>query len=105
MNVSSSDLDPQMIVIIALYVWKITHFLVLDERSSIYRAGLFALFTFTLVVTHVRLILNSQTTVESMSIRSMEERESATLQRAYSWWEFGYVLCSVDFLLPFHLSP
>jgi palmitoyltransferase len=101
MNASSSDLDPQIIVIIALYVWKITHSLVLDELSSIYRAGLFALFTSTLVVTHVHMILKGQTTVESMSIRSMRERESATLQRAYSWWEFGYVLCSVDFLLPF----
>ena len=30
MNGSSSDLDPQMIVIIALYVWKTTHSLVLD---------------------------------------------------------------------------
>jgi len=70
MNASISDLDPQMIVIIAL-------------------AGLFALFTSTLVVTHVHMILKGQTTVESMGIRSMRERESATLQRAYSWWEFG----------------
>ena len=47
------------------------------------------------------MILKGQTTVESMTIRSMRERETATLQRAYSWWEFGYVLCSVDFLLSF----
>lgn len=33
MNGSSSDLDPQMIVIIALYVWKMAHPLVLEELS------------------------------------------------------------------------
>ena len=102
MNGSSSDLDPQMIVIIALYVWKITHLSDFGRNShTIYRAGLFALFTSTLVVSHVNMILKGQTTVESMSIRSMRERESATLQRAYSWWEFGYVLCSATFSLPF----
>ena len=98
MSGSSSDLDPQMIVIIALYVWKTTHLSDFGRNShTIYRAGLFALFTSTLVVSHVNMILKGQTTVESMSIRSMRERETATLQRAYSWWEFGYVVSSVDF--------
>lgn len=38
------------------------------------------------------LILNSQTTVESMTIRQMKERESKQLNKAYACWDIRHVL-------------
>ncbi|KAM6490991.1 zf-DHHC domain containing protein [Amanita muscaria] len=64
-----ANVDPQRIAVIAL-------------------AGLFSIFTWTLTVSHVLLILRSQTTVEQMVIRHMEERESDQLNRALSFCDF-----------------
>lgn len=38
------------------------------------------------------MILKGQTTVESMQIHSMKERETATLAKGFEFWEFAYVL-------------
>ncbi|KAJ7161116.1 DHHC palmitoyltransferase-domain-containing protein [Mycena filopes] len=57
------DPDPQEIVIIAL-------------------AALFALFTSSLAIAHTRMVLRSQTTVESLGIARMRERETAALGAA-----------------------
>ncbi|KAJ7092426.1 DHHC palmitoyltransferase-domain-containing protein [Mycena belliarum] len=57
------DVDPQEVVVIAL-------------------AALFALFTLSLGAAHTRLILRSQTTVESLGVQRMKERESAALAAA-----------------------
>ncbi|KAJ6554392.1 DHHC palmitoyltransferase-domain-containing protein, partial [Mycena capillaripes] len=65
------DVDPQEVVVIAL-------------------AALFALFTSTLGVAHTRLILLSQTTVESLSVQRMKEREGEGLRDAgIGCWELG----------------
>ncbi|KAF8970663.1 DHHC palmitoyltransferase-domain-containing protein [Flammula alnicola] len=69
-NSATMDIDPQEIIIIAM-------------------TGFFLLFTTTLVISHVNLILRGQTTVESMQIHSMKEREADTLARGFKWWEFG----------------
>ncbi|KAF9555749.1 zf-DHHC-domain-containing protein [Agrocybe pediades] len=67
---TSGDLDAQEIVIIAL-------------------SGLFLLFTFMLLVSHINLTLKGQTTVESMQIRTMKDRERRVLGRGFRWWEVG----------------
>lgn len=64
-----------------------------------YRAGFFLLFTFLLVLSHVGLILRGLTTVESLQVRNMKERESMMLAKGFKWWEFGYGLFS-DFIVP-----
>ncbi|KIP03033.1 hypothetical protein PHLGIDRAFT_267793 [Phlebiopsis gigantea 11061_1 CR5-6] len=66
----NGNLDPQYIVIIAL-------------------AGLFILFTVSLLFTHVRLILLNQSTVESLNMQRMKEREKSVLARHYAWYQFG----------------
>lgn len=65
----NGDLDPQEIVILAL-------------------SALFLLFTSTLLVPHVRLIILNQTTVEYMYHQSMEERESHNLSKLFAFYQF-----------------
>ncbi|KAJ7493473.1 DHHC palmitoyltransferase-domain-containing protein [Mycena latifolia] len=68
---TDGDVDPQEVVVIAL-------------------AALFALFTLSLGTAHTRLILLSQTTVESLGVQRMRERERAGLEGAgIQCWEFG----------------
>jgi len=50
-------------------------------------AGIFFLFTTLLCVNHVNIITHGQTTVESMNIRGMKDRDDYTLSRGYGWWE------------------
>ncbi|KAF5334879.1 hypothetical protein D9611_010041 [Ephemerocybe angulata] len=69
-NEPGVDVNPQQIVVVAL-------------------SALFALFTFTLTVSHVVMIMMGQTTVENMQIQTMRERESEQLGKAYRWWESG----------------
>ncbi|KAF8816885.1 zf-DHHC-domain-containing protein [Phlegmacium glaucopus] len=66
----AGTLDPQELVIIAL-------------------AGLFLIFTFTLVITHVQMILTGMTTVETLQMQTMQMREKRLLGKVYAWWEFG----------------
>ncbi|KAJ7455017.1 zf-DHHC-domain-containing protein [Mycena galericulata] len=69
--VGEGDVDPQEVVIIAL-------------------AALFALFTLSLGAAHTRLVLLSQTTVESLAVQRLTEREGAGLREAgVRWWEVG----------------
>jgi len=76
-------MDPQEIVVIALYVG--CH---LCNISLMFpSAGLFFLFTTMLALSHTRLILLGQSTVESMQIHSMKERESRALARGFSCWQ------------------
>ncbi|KAH9943901.1 zf-DHHC-domain-containing protein [Amylocystis lapponica] len=63
------DIDPQEVVIIVL-------------------SGLFALFTFALLLSHVSLIIQNLTTVDSLNIRRIKEREKHVLARMHSWYQF-----------------
>ncbi|KAL1741379.1 DHHC palmitoyltransferase-domain-containing protein, partial [Schizophyllum fasciatum] len=64
------DIDPQIIVIIAL-------------------SALFMCFTAAMAIAHTRQILMGQTTVELMQIRGMKERENAVMARVFSLWEIS----------------
>lgn len=64
------DIDPQFIVGIAL-------------------TGLFVVFTLTLLLTHIRLILLNQSTVESLNAQYMKEREKSVLARMFAWYQFS----------------
>lgn len=44
-----------------------------------------------LFITHVRLIIFNQSTVETMRAQEMKEREKTVLARTYSWWQSRYV--------------
>ncbi|KAF9529851.1 DHHC palmitoyltransferase-domain-containing protein [Crepidotus variabilis] len=69
-SASRDPLDPQQIVLIAL-------------------AGLFFIFTVSLFSSHVNMILHGQTTVESMHVRTMKEKEDEVLARGFKWWEIS----------------
>ncbi|KAF8890744.1 DHHC palmitoyltransferase-domain-containing protein [Infundibulicybe gibba] len=69
-DVLAGDVDPQQIVLIAL-------------------AGVFALFTTTLLLSHTYMIWHGQTTVESMQQHNVKEREARALNREFRFWEFG----------------
>ncbi|KAI0651141.1 zf-DHHC-domain-containing protein [Trametes meyenii] len=51
-------------------------------------SGLFLLFATALFVSHIDLICNAQTTVESLGVRRMREREQRVLRRIHPWWDF-----------------
>jgi len=61
------ELDPQQIVVIAL-------------------AGLFGLFCSLILASQFHLIMLNQTTVESLSYRSMRDREQALLSQMHKWY-------------------
>lgn len=63
-----------------------------------HRSALFTLFTVVLLMTHVRLIIFNQSTVETMRAQEMKEREKAVLKRMYPWYKLRYVL------LPAHVN-
>jgi palmitoyltransferase len=44
-----------------------------------------------LVVTHINMILKGQTTVESVQIMNMKDRENRTLAKGFDCWEIGSV--------------
>lgn len=60
-------------------------------------AGLFTLFTTTLLGAHVQLILRNQTTVESLAVSEMRERERAGLGGMFAWHQIGCVPSSPHF--------
>ncbi|RXW18095.1 hypothetical protein EST38_g7766 [Candolleomyces aberdarensis] len=64
-----ANVNPQQLVLVAL-------------------SALFALFTFSLTVTHIYMIMLGQTTVENMQIQTMKRREDGQLGKAFKWWEF-----------------
>ncbi|CDO68748.1 hypothetical protein BN946_scf184989.g14 [Trametes cinnabarina] len=51
-------------------------------------SGLFIIFTGVLVASHVDLIMHAQSTVESLGVRRMREREKRVLARLHPWWDF-----------------
>lgn len=53
----------------------------------IYSAGIFALFTVSLFITHTYMISMNQTTVESVSLRAMKEREAGTLAMMFACYD------------------
>ncbi|KAG7087782.1 hypothetical protein E1B28_013723 [Marasmius oreades] len=65
---SVGDIDPQVVVIIAL-------------------SALFWIFTTSLLVSHSHLISIYQTTVENMNFRSMKEREDHALAGVFPLWD------------------
>jgi len=66
----SGDIDPHKIVIIAL-------------------AGMFGLFTVSLLILHVHMISLGQTTVESVGFQDMRHREERTLGLMHPWYKFS----------------
>lgn len=77
------DIDPQFIVLIALYVDSL--FYTIDYSIIVIRAAIFALFTTLLLFTHIKLIWQGQTTVENLRIRVFKEREERKLYKAYGF--------------------
>ncbi|KAF8841075.1 zf-DHHC-domain-containing protein [Paxillus ammoniavirescens] len=67
---SVSKLDPQQIVVIAL-------------------SGFFGIFAILMLITQLHLILMNQTTVESLNLRLMRDREQEILSHRYRWYEIG----------------
>jgi palmitoyltransferase len=51
-----------------------------------------------LVVTHINMILKGQTTVESVQIVNMKERENRRLAKGFECWEIRSVKLFVLFL-------
>ncbi|KAG8991120.1 palmitoyltransferase pfa5 [Tulasnella sp. JGI-2019a] len=49
-------------------------------------AGLFGLFTLSLVLQHIRQLAYNLSTVESYGITSMRQRENYTLSKMFPWW-------------------
>jgi palmitoyltransferase len=85
----SDGLQPQLIILTAL-------------------AAIFWLFTFSLFVANANLIMHGQTTVESMHIRGIKEREDRVLARGFGWWEFRqaiFYIFSVCFLFLTVVAP
>ncbi|KAI0369328.1 zf-DHHC-domain-containing protein [Pilatotrama ljubarskyi] len=50
-------------------------------------AGIFVIFTVALLATHIDLMCAAQSTVESLSVRRMREREDRVLKRLHPWWD------------------
>lgn len=65
-----------------------------DVLNMRHRTGLFVVFTLTLLLTHIRLILLNQSTVESLNAQYMKEREKSVLARMFAWYQFRYVIYS-----------
>ena len=59
------------------------------------RSALFIIFTITLLITHIRLIVLNQSTVDSLKAQHMKERENIVLARQLAWYQFGCVLRGV----------
>ncbi|KAI0633015.1 zf-DHHC-domain-containing protein [Trametes polyzona] len=51
-------------------------------------SGLFILFTAALYGSHIELICGGQSTVESLEVRRIHEREARVLKRLHPWWDF-----------------
>ena len=73
-------------VLKSLKVWEMDgvepHFIILLALSA-----LFGIFTTAMCVSHVRLIAHGQTTVESMHIKAIQDKDDDTLARGFAWWE------------------
>ncbi|KIJ18105.1 hypothetical protein PAXINDRAFT_161618 [Paxillus involutus ATCC 200175] len=67
---SAPKLDPQQIVVIAL-------------------SGFFGIFAILMLITQLHLILMNQTTVESLGLSTMRDREQEILSHKYRWYEIG----------------
>jgi palmitoyltransferase len=61
-------------------------------------AALFDIFTAALFVSHGRLITHGQTTVESMYVKAIQDKDDDALARGFAWWECRYAK------LPYFLS-
>lgn len=81
-------IDPQQVVVIAVWVSAGLLITIWITNLLLYRAALFSLFSTVLLFTHMRLILLNLSTLESMGVSRMEEREKAVLARLHSCYEF-----------------
>lgn len=52
-------------------------------------AGMFALFTVALTVSHSHMICMNQSTVEMFGTKGMKEREEMTLAKLHPWYAIG----------------
>lgn len=89
---SDPELDPQQIVVIALFVAIVAEIVahaVTDKPPA--SAGFFGLFCSLILISQLHLILLNQTTVESLSFRSMRDREQELLSQMHKWYHIGYV--------------
>jgi hypothetical protein len=57
----------------------------------VYSAVFFGMFTASLTVNHVALILMNTTTVERLGIESMRQKERALLDSAFAFWDMRCV--------------
>jgi len=85
------------------YPHPLTHIFAPSTPPTPISSGLFALFTATLLVSHVHLMLLNQSTVENMEFQAMRERESRMLGKMFRFWEIGWVFLSAcfEFFSPF----
>jgi hypothetical protein len=62
-------------------------------------AGMFGLFTVSLLILHVHMISLGQTTVESVGFQDMRHREERTLGLMHPWYKFWWVAHFISFIL------
>ncbi|CCM00700.1 uncharacterized protein FIBRA_02740 [Fibroporia radiculosa] len=60
-----------------------------EKIAIIVLSAVFTLFTSALLGSHVDLIMHNQTTVESLGMRRMKEREKVVLARLHAWYELA----------------
>jgi hypothetical protein len=88
-NTLNGDIDPQEIVVIALYVLTLHSGTSANVRFG--SAAVFSLFTAPLLLSHIHLMWKGQTTVESMQARHLKEKEGRALADAFGFWQIMYV--------------
>lgn len=89
LRATSSDhyIDPQKIVVVALYVGVDALICTLCIPDlCISRAGIFAMFTTVMQFSHFRLIWHGQTTVESIRAHRMRHREKQAMNDVIGYW-------------------
>ncbi|KAF7300383.1 Palmitoyltransferase [Mycena chlorophos] len=75
---SGNGVDAQEVVIVGFT----------DVDETLYRSGLFLLFTSSLLGAHIRMILLAQTSVESIPVHTIKDREKAQLAAdGWGFWE------------------
>ncbi|KAG6899623.1 hypothetical protein C0993_008565 [Termitomyces sp. T159_Od127] len=99
LRATSADrhIDPQRIVIVAMYVGVAC----ISAPLTYPRSGLFAVFTTVMQCSHFRLIWHGQTTVESMGAHRMRRREKQAMNDVIGYWA---ILCGFPELASVHVT-
>ena len=83
---TDTTVDPQHIVVMVLCVRDRSFFCAQRADTQTSRSGLFAVFTWAMLMSHLVLISTNQTTVEHVAARAMKDRESESLNAMHSFW-------------------